>query len=170
MSTWIASLARRRWLLVLQLVLFLAVFLGARAWTQRDMVAGEAPPIDTVLLDGRPVSLQAYRGRPVLVHFWATWCKVCRLEQAAIQAIAEDWPVLTIALQSGDAMTVQRYLSEHSLSWDTIADPDGALAARYGVRGVPSSFVVGPDGGIRYREVGFTTPWGLRARLWLAAR
>jgi thiol-disulfide isomerase/thioredoxin len=170
MSIWIASLARRRWLLVLQLVLFLAVFLGARAWTQRDLVAGEAPPIDTVLLDGRPVSLQAYRGRPVLVHFWATWCKVCRLEQAAIQAIAEDWPVLTIALQSGDAMTVQRYLSEHSLSWDTIADPDGALAARYGVRGVPSSFVVGPDGGIRYREVGFTTPWGLRARLWLAAR
>ena len=170
MSTRIASLARRRWLLALQMVLFVALFLGARAWTQRDLAAGAAPPIDTVLLDGSPVSLGAYRGRPVLVHFWATWCKVCRLEQAAIQAIAGDWPVLTIALQSGDAASVQQYLNEHALTWDTIADPDGALAARYGVRGVPSSFVVGPDGGIRYREVGFTTGWGLRARLWLAAR
>lgn len=136
----------------------------------RDLATGPAPAFQARLIGGDPVSLAAYRGQPVLLHFWATWCRVCRLEQGAIQAIDLDWPVLTVALRSGDVASVQRYLSEQGLSWETVVDEHGELARRFGVHGVPTSFVVGPEGDIRFREVGFTTEWGLRARLWLAAR
>ncbi len=160
---------RRRWLILLleALVLILAI-VGIRAWTQRDLATGQAPAFESQTLGGTPVSLADYRGEPLLVHFWATWCRVCRLEQDTIQAISRDWPVLTVALSSGDAASVGRYLSERQLSWTTIVDEHGELARLFGVRGVPTSFILGPDGEIRFREVGFTTNWGLRARLWFA--
>lgn len=159
----------RRWLLLAAEILVLLVILfGIRAWTQRDLVGGAAPGFQSQLLGGEQVSLTDYRGRPLLLHFWASWCRVCRLEQGAIRAVAQDWPVLTVAMHSGDAGSVRRYLTEQGLSWATIVDEEGVLARRYGVRGVPTSFVLDPNGEIRFREVGYTTAWGLRARLWLA--
>lgn len=162
---------QRRWLLLLaELLFFAAVYFGLRAYMQRDMAGGEAPALEGRLLSGAPVRLADYAGRPVLLHFWASWCPVCRLEQASIQALARDWPVLTVALQSGDEAEVRAYLQAQGLQWDTLNDPDGRIAARFGVYGVPATFVIDPEGRIRFRERGYTTGWGLRARLWLADR
>lgn len=150
------------------LLLLLAVYLAARAWQTRDLASGVAPEIEGVTLDGRPVALSDYRGAPVLLHFWATWCRICALEEQSIDALAEDYPVLTVALQSGDAAAVGRYLRERGLDFPVVLDPGGRLAGRYGVRGVPTTLVIGPEGRIRSREVGYTTGFGLRLRLWLA--
>ncbi|BCU05840.1 hypothetical protein Atep_05170 [Allochromatium tepidum] len=64
-------------------------------------MTGEAPPLVGVTLEGTPIDLADRRGRPVLVHFWATWCPVCRITDGTIDAIAEDHAVVTVALQSG---------------------------------------------------------------------
>ena len=162
---------QRKWSLILaELLVFLVLYLGLRAYMQRDMADGPAPPLAGTSLTGEPLSLEDYRGRPVLVHFWASWCSVCRLEQDGVQAVAADWPVLSVALQSGSAAEVRAYLQEHGLTWDTLNDPDGSLARRFGVYGVPASFIVDADGRIRFHERGYTSSWGLRARLWLAGR
>lgn len=162
---------RKIWLRrALEIGLVLALILGVRAWMQRDTVAGMAPELAGVATGGEPLSLAALRGRPVLVHFWATWCRICALEQASIQAIARDWPVLTVATQSGDAAAVRAYQAEHGLELPVLVDEDGSLARAYGVRGVPASFVLDRDGRIRHVEVGYTSETGLRLRLWLAAR
>jgi thiol-disulfide isomerase/thioredoxin len=159
----------RRWgLIALEVLVFLALFLGIRAYMQRDLASGEAPLLLGATVEGSALSLESYRGEPVLLHFWASWCRICRLEQDAIEAIARDWPVLTVAMQSGDGLEVERYLEEHGLSFTTIVDEHGALAQRFGVRGVPTSFVIDPAGRIVFSETGFTTGWGLRARLWWA--
>lgn len=164
------STRKRRWLWILaEILFFVAVYFALRAYMQRDMAGGPAPALEGRLLSGAPVSLEGYAGRPVLVHFWASWCGICRMEQDSVQAIAGDWPVLTVALQSGSDAEVRAYLREQGLHWDTLNDPDGVLAARFGVRGVPATFIVGPAGEIRFRERGYTTGWGLRARLWLAS-
>jgi thiol-disulfide isomerase/thioredoxin len=121
-----------------------------------------------VQLDGKPVALDAFAGRPVLVHFWATWCPICRAEQGSIDALARDTPVITVAMQSGDRDAVVQHLRNETLSFPVLNDPDGVIAAQWGVRAVPASFIVDGAGRIRYVEVGYTTGIGLRLRLWLA--
>ena len=147
----------------------LAIILGVRYWQQQGVVSGPAPALAGVLLDGKNyLSLAALNGQPVLVHFWATWCPVCRVEQDAIEALAKDHPTVTVAMQSGEASAVAAHLSKESLSFPVLNDPDGTIAAQWGVRAVPASFVVDGAGRIRFVEVGYTTGIGLRLRLWLA--
>jgi thiol-disulfide isomerase/thioredoxin len=117
---------------------------------------------------GEPVSVADYRGEPLLIHFWATWCGICRLEQNSVSDISRDWPVLTVAVQSGDNHEVGTYVRENKLGFRVIVDEEGELMGRFGVRAVPASFVLDGNGGIRFREVGYTTGPGIRLRLWLA--
>lgn len=153
----------------LELSLMLLVYFGVRAWMQRDLPTGPAPAIQAITLTGQAVELAALaRHGPVLVHFWATWCPICKLEQDSILAISRDYTVLSIASQSGNELDVQQYMQEHELSFPVVMDEDGELMRRYGLRGVPASFIIDRTGKIVYREVGYTTEIGLRARLWLA--
>ena len=161
---------RARWRLGLELAAILVAVVGIQAYRQRDTASGPAPPLAGRLLSGQTVSLAALRGRPVLVHFWATWCPVCRLEQSSIAAIARDHAVLTVAFQDGSAEQVRAYMRREGLDYPVLADPYGVLASRYGVRAVPTSFIIGPRGRIRFVEVGYTSEAGLRLRMWLAAR
>ncbi len=160
----------KKWVkLVLEVLFFILLYLALRAYMQRDMAHGIAPPIQAVTLTQQSFQLSAAR-KPVLVHFWATWCGICKLEQDSIQAIGKDYSLITIAIQSGDDQEVLSYLSEQQLDFPVINDTTGAVAARYGVVGVPASFIVDPDGYIVAAERGFTTEWGLRLRLWWAGR
>lgn len=165
------SRPRRRWLRwsaeALLVVLLLA---GVRAWQQRGAASGPAPALAGELLDGSAYSLAAAQSRPVLVHFWATWCAICRAEQGSIDAVAREHPVVTVAMQSGSAADVRRHLHKESLRFAVLNDPEGVIAARWGVRSVPSSFIVDAQGQVRFLEVGYTTGIGLRLRLWWAAR
>ena len=153
----------------LELSVILLIIFGVRAWQQRDIVKGVAPALSGVMLDGKIFSLAAKPTQPVLVHFWATWCPICRAEQGSIESIAHDNPnVITVAMQSGNSSAVQQYMREQSVSFPTINDADGQLSEKWGVRGVPASFIIDTDGKVRFVEIGYTTGWGLRFRLWLA--
>ena len=154
---------------LIDFLIIVMLIIAFRSWQQRSMVSGIAPEIQGVLMDGTITELKKYRGKPVLLHFWATWCPFCKLEEGSITGIAEDWPVLTIAYQSGDKAEIEEYLKKQGLeSWAVISDPDSRLAELYGVTGVPTSFIIDANGNIRFREVGITSAWGLRARLWYA--
>jgi thiol-disulfide isomerase/thioredoxin len=146
----------------------LLLILGIRAWQQSGIASGPAPALAGVQLDGKPVALAAFAGRPVLVHFWATWCPICSAEQGSIDALARDTPVITVAMQSGERDAVVQHMRKEALSFPVLNDPDGVIAAQWGVRAVPASFIVDGAGQIRFVEVGYTTGIGLRLRLWLA--
>ena len=93
-----------------ELLLFIMIIMGVRAWQQRDIVKGDAPPLAGQLLDGKSFVLPSKPAQPLLVHFWATWCPMCKAEQASIDSLARDNPnVITIAMQSGDSLAVQKY-------------------------------------------------------------
>ncbi len=161
--------ARRRWLRrAAEVALVLAVILGVRAYQQRDIVTGPAPALVGVLLDGKVFTLAPIAGQPQLVHFWASWCPICRAEQSSIAALARDYPTVTVAMQSGSDDEVVEYMQKQALSIPVLNDSEGMLAAQWGVRGVPTSFIVDTTGRIRFVEVGYTTEIGLRLRLWLA--
>lgn len=160
--------SKRAWRLAIQLGVIVVVLLAVRAWTQREMASGPVPPLQGRLLDGTAFTLADRPARPLLIHFWASWCPVCRLEEASIAALSRDHAVVTVAMQSGPDAAVQAYLDEQGLTFPVLNDPDGELARRFGVRGVPSSFVVDARDRIVFRETGYTTGPGLRLRLWLA--
>ena len=158
-----------RWFkVVVEIVLIMLVLIAVRAWMQRGMLTGAAPEFSGELLNNGAYELLADKRRPLLIHFWATWCPICELEQESIQSITKDHAVVTIAMQSGNADEVMAYMQEEKLQFPVINDPDGLLARRFGVRAVPSSFVIDEDNNIVFRESGFTTEIGLRLRLWLA--
>ncbi|HHJ18655.1 MAG TPA: protein disulfide oxidoreductase [Gammaproteobacteria bacterium] len=153
--------------LLLQAIIFFGLYLGAKAWMQRDMVHGMAPQVTARNLQNQVVSLKDYRGQPLLLHFWASWCKICKFEQGAITSVAKKWPVLTVAMQSGNRQDIKGFMHRNNLAWPTILDETGSLAQRYGVVGVPAHFIIDSHGEIRFRETGYTTSWGLKIRLWL---
>ena len=159
----------RRWFRwTSQIAIILAAYLGIRAFQTWGTADGVAPELDAAALDGRRLSLSELRREgPVLVHFWATWCGVCRVEEGNIESVAEDHRVITVATRS-PLHDIQRYAQEQALEMPVLPDPDGRLASAWGVRSFPTSFVVGEDGQIRHVEVGYTTELGLRARLLLA--
>jgi peroxiredoxin len=155
---------RRR---AIEALILIVVIVGIRAWQQRDVVSGAAPSLAGTLLDGTVYKLSPQR--PVLVHFWATWCPVCGAEQGSIQSIAQgDYEVVTVAMQSGSPADVARHMAEQRLDFPVLNDADGRISAAWGVHAVPASFIVDRDGQIRFVEFGYTTEIGLRLRLWLA--
>ncbi len=157
----------RRWAMDILLV-FVVVFV-VHLWQTRDLPVGPAPKLQGMMLTGETKRLEDYRGAPVLVHFWATWCPVCRLEEGSIDNLAEDYPVLTIATGSGETAEIKKHLADNDLSFPVLMDESGVIGADWGIRGVPSSFIVDAQGQIRHVAVGYTTELGLRFRMWLAS-
>jgi peroxiredoxin len=161
--------SKRRWArIALNVAIVLLVVVAFRAWQQRGTASGPAPAFQAATLDGGSVSLDALRGEPALIHFWASWCGVCRLMDGAVADLSKGHRVITVASWSGDARKVRVYLEGEGLDMPVIVDPDGDLARAYGVRALPTSFVVDGSGRIRHTEVGYTSGLGLRARLWWA--
>jgi len=157
-----------RWLLE-GLVLF-AVILALRAWHAPDMTGGTLPRLVGQTLAGEPVDTAELAGRGFIVHVWGSWCPICRMELAGIARLARDVPVVSIAWRSGDDGAVRAFLTGEGVALPVVNDPDGRLVAPLGVKGVPLHLVVDGAGRIRFVETGYTTSWGLRARLWWAER
>lgn len=161
----------KRWLL--EALLVVAVVAAVQWWQARGLPEGAAPPLAGTQSDGRATSLAAAlvaaNGRPVLVVFWSAWCPVCKAEEGNIAAVARDWPLLSVAMQSGDAAAVAQHLKERGLNFTALVDGAGWLAREWNVRGVPTHFIVDGRGIVRFRVVGYATEIGLRARLWWAA-
>lgn len=146
----------------------LALFIGIQFAVGGHLVKGSPPEFSATTLDGQAFELSRLRGRPAVIYFWAEWCPICRSMQHSIGSVAQDYPLLSVAMQSGNASAVGRYGREHDFNVPTVLDEDGSLAKRYGLSGVPGIFVLDANGQIRYATQGYTSELGLRLRLWLA--
>lgn len=144
-------------------ILFAAQFLYSRG-----LATGKPPELAQTTIQGERVSDRIATG-PGLIYFWAEWCRICAMMQAPVGAVLNDFPGVTVALRSGDADEVKDYLDKKALNWPAVIDKDGLIGDRFGIRGVPAVFILNPEGEIVFTSVGYSTEWGLRFRLWLAA-
>ena len=161
----------RRWLL--EISIFIAVFIAFQAWQLRDTTRGPAPQFAGQLVDGSSFDLAGWRaahpGQPVLLYFWAEWCPICKTTAGSVSSIAgSSHPVISIAAQSGDAEAVGRFMADKGYRWNTLPDPDGTVMKQYGIPGLPGFVIIAPDGNIRFVSLGYTSEIGLRLRLWWA--
>lgn len=145
----------------------IVLYLAMRPLMQGDVIHGQVPNIQTTSITGKKIDIADYRGKPVLIQFWATWCPICAYERDGIERVAEKYDVINIAPQSGSDKELLAFAKQNGMNPNIIVnDQDGKLMKEFGARAVPASFVVDKQGKIRFVEVGFSTSMGLKARLW----
>ncbi len=128
-----------------------------------------APPFSGVTPDGMTLDLLKLRGSPVVIHFWASWCGPCKAEMPAIQSVyaahqADGLRVLAVNLGES-AQAASSWSRELGLTFDTILDSDGQIAALYRLRGQPSTYLVASTGVIAQIFYGPTTSGALEAAI-----
>ena len=128
-----------------------------------ELASTQLPSIEIQLLDGSKYSVK--KGKPLLIHFWATWCPTCKLEAANIESVSKDYEVLTIAVNSGSDVELNIYMKEKSLTFKVLNDNEGTWAREFNVEAYPTTFIYDAKGELRFTEVGYTTTVGLLARL-----
>ncbi len=149
-------------------LIFLSVYFAVHLYQTRLAPSGQAPEINGWLIEGNEFSKLRNHEKPLLVHFWATWCKVCEFGESSINRLAKDYQLITVASQSGSFSEIKKFKQAQGLEFPIIVDQNGVIAKEWGIVGFPTSFVVDKNNEIRFVEVGFTTEWGLRFRLWLS--
>lgn len=166
-----AAFRRFRW--VFELALLVAFYLGVTAYQGRNLVGTGtvAPAFTLTALDGTEVSLESLRGKRVLLHFWATWCGVCRQEFGALNAVeaglSADEALITVVADSDDAEGIRRFARERDLRYPILL-ADSAVLRDYRVSAFPTNYFVAPDGTVKAHTVGMATRFSLNARLALA--
>jgi len=119
-----------------------------------------APDFELSTLSGESIQLEDYRGKVVLLNFWATWCAPCRLEMPALQEHFEehDGKLAVVAINNAEnPEDVRNFVEELDLTFDVLLDPEAEVQRLYQVRGYPTSFLVDADGVIRIQHIGLMT-------------
>lgn len=135
------------------LVVAAAFVAGAIAYNRslgsQAEVGRPAPAFELDDLEGRPVSLESFRGRPVVVNFWTTWCDPCREEIPGLESFyrrfGQRMPLVGVNVREPLA-TVRGFVAEFGMTYPVVRDVDGRLSERYRLRGYPETWLVGPDG------------------------
>jgi len=142
-------------LLVLAALTFAA---AAGAAELKPWTGGATPPLVLQDLHGRTHRLADYRGKVVLVNFWATWCEPCRDEMPSIERLRQSLagqPFEVLAVNIGEPLgRIERFLEKMPLGFPMLLDRDTGVAKAWKARVVPATFLVGPDGRIRYVHYG----------------
>lgn len=131
---------------------------GIAAQELTPWTSGPTPPLELTDYHGTPHALTAYRNRVILVNFWATWCAPCREEMPALQALQDKMgkeQVVVLAVNYGESLEkVQQFVQQMPVAFPMLLDRHMQAAKAWQVRVLPTSFVLGQDGQIRYSVVG----------------
>ncbi|KFB08602.1 DsbE family thiol:disulfide interchange protein [Nitratireductor basaltis] len=169
----------RRWLMLVPLAAFLAlsaIFL-MQLLSGRDnstvpsaLIDKPVPQVTLEPLEGMEMpgfDPQAFKDKVSLVNVWGSWCAPCRAEHPLLMELAKDDRIAMLGLNYKDKPeNARRFLGELGNPYDAIGvDRSGRAAIEWGVYGVPETFLIGPDGTIRYKHVGPFTPDSIRTEL-----
>jgi len=121
-----------------------------------------APGFALADIDGAIHRLSDYRGKVVIVNFWATWCPPCREEMPSMQRVWEqikDDNIVILAINVGeDEDTIFTFTADYPVKFPLLLDLDSRVIQDWPVRGLPTTFVIDPQGRIAYRAIG-TRDW-----------
>jgi peroxiredoxin len=143
---------------ILVIILTLAILIAGCAGNQNPRIGKPAPEFQLPTLDGQPVSLSDLKGKPVLINFWASWCRPCCEEMPYLQQIYDEWQgkgLVLLAINIGETPSqVAEFMQSQGLSLPVLLDTEGKVAEQYGIRGIPTSFFIDKDGIIKEMRVG----------------
>lgn len=120
-------------------------------------------------LDQKSIALSDFGGRVVLVNFWAPWCPPCKLETPGFVRIYEKYKdtgfaMIGIAVSTNERQ-VQNFLKDYKVTYPVGVESDSDISDRYGVFGIPASFLFAPDGSLYQKFEGYTNEQTLEGKL-----
>jgi peroxiredoxin len=125
---------------------------------QNPQVGEPAPDFEFEDDEGHTASLSDFRGKVVLLNFWATWCVPCASEMPFIQQVYDEQEgegLVVLLVNLGDsASAVTGFLDQHGLSLPILLNPNSELVGRYNIEYIPTTFFIDENGVIQYIEVG----------------
>jgi len=116
--------------------------------------AKEAPLFSLKNIKGKQVSLESFMGKPILLHFWATWCVPCQEELPALQKLyeqngGEQFEVVAVNIDRDNPEKVMKYIKKYNLTFPNLMDPDQSVRRKYFIRGLPTSYLIDSNGKLR---------------------
>ena len=155
---------------ILLLVVFMGVVSSQLATAQELLHEVKGHPAAAAFslldIDDNTHSLAAYKGKVVIVNFWATWCPPCRFELPAMEKAYQKLKtkdVVMLGINVGeDADVIFSFTADYPVTFPLLMDTDSKVIQAYPVIGLPTTFVIDPDGKIIYRAVG-TREWDEQA-------
>ena len=119
----------------------------------------QAPDFILTSLSGQKIRLSEFRGKVVLLNFWATWCPPCREEVPSLAKLANamtnsNFQMITVAIDKEGRKAVDAYFLHAGVLLTTLLDPDGAVGKTYGITGVPETFIIDKNGLIKKKVIG----------------
>ncbi len=151
---------RRNFLLALGMSAVAPLATAVEITTPVESLSDRPPMPDFQLtdLDGKVYRPEDFRGRVLIVNFWATWCPPCRAEMPSMERMLEnfkDAPLALIAIAMGQTeKQVREFAAENPHSFPLLPDPDGKVSEAFGVTGLPTTFVVDGGGNMVFRAEG----------------
>lgn len=126
--------------------------------TSQQRAAGEAPPFEFTTFEGETISLADLEGQGVVLNFWASWCGPCRaeadlLEESWRQEMGEGIVFLGLDYLDQEHAALE-YMAEFDITYPNGPDLQSDAARSYGIKGVPETFFISPDGEIQSHVIG----------------
>ncbi len=123
---------------------------------------GPAPAIRLTDVAGQSATLSQYRGRVVLLDFWATWCESCEVEVPDLKRLhdkyrAKGLEILGASVDEGGRKTLLPFIAQHSIPWRGLV-ADSETTRTYRIFGLPAKFLIDPDGTVARRYDGPVDP------------
>jgi peroxiredoxin len=157
------------------LYLFIGVAALATGWLWQSAPAAQAVDANFTTLQGRSLSLQTLRGKPVILTFWASDCPSCLEEIAHWQALhrqfaAQGLSIIAVAMPYDPPNRVLELSRQQNLAYDIALDPQGEISGAFGVQVTPNSFLIDPQGKIADQRIGVfdIAAWQQQIQNWLA--
>ncbi len=140
------------------LVVLVVVYLQ-RGNFRKIKVGEEAPDFTLYSVDGRKVTLSSFRGRVVLLNFWATWCNPCKEEIPSLNSLSEimrgkNFVILAVSEDNRGADAVIPFIRKFNVKFPVLLDPSRKVGTLYSIGGVPETFLIDTSGKIRYKFIG----------------
>ena len=129
--------------------------------TPAPITGAPAPDFTIQNTSGKPVTLSSFKGQPVLINFWATWCVPCRVEMPAIEAMVQKYKgdgFVALAVDADETLPeVIEFVTGINLTFEILMDPGMTVNDMYRVRAYPTTFFVDRDGVIVALQIGSLT-------------
>ncbi len=128
-------------------------------------LSGPMPELEGEALEGEAITPDLYRGKVVVVTFWAAWCAPCRQEQPGLQRLSEEYEgrVSFVGVNhTDDRAAAREYVREFGVTYPSLFDPAGAVAYEFEIPYLPATVLTDASGEMRYRLLGAQPESALR--------